>query len=86
MIWCIFFIFWNLVGGLLGIVPMVCHCGPYGAIAQSDGVEFVNPIFVYKHNRVNWFGAIVVATVYGLVCPIVTICYWFYKLCTVGRK
>lgn len=80
------FLFWNVLGGLLGINPMVCHAGPKGAIAQSEGLEFVNPIFVYKHNRVNWFGAIVVSIVYGLICPVATAGYWFYKLCTVGRK
>lgn len=78
-------VFWNIVGGFIEI-GMVCHSGPYGAIAQSYGLEFVNPVFVYKHNKVNWFGAIMVATVYGLICPIATLCYWIYKLCTVGRK
>lgn len=82
----ILFILWNILGGVFGIVTMVCHTGTEGAIAQSEGLEFVNPIFVYKHNRVNWFGAIVVASAYGLVCPIATLGYWFYKLCTVGRK
>lgn len=80
------FILWNALGGLLGIIPMICHAGPKGAIAQSEGLEFVNPIFVYRHNRVNWFGAIMVAFAYSLVCPIATFLYWFYKLCTVGRK
>lgn len=80
------FFIWNILGGVLGIIPMVFHAGPRGAIAQSEGLEFVNPIFVYKHNRVNWFGAIMVAFAYGLVCPIATFIYWLYKLCTVGRK
>ena len=80
------FFAWNVLGGLLGTIPMVCYAGPKGAIAQSEGLEFVNPVFVYKHNRVNWFGAIMVAFAYGLICPIATLIYWFYKLCTVGRK
>lgn len=80
------FFLWNILGLLLGIVPILCHCGPYGAIAQSSGMEFVNPVFVYKHNKVNWFGAFVVASFYGFICPIATTGYWFYKLCTVGRK
>lgn len=79
------FVLWSIFG-LFGLVPMITHCGPHGAIAQAWGLEFVNPIFVYKHNRVNWFGALIVATGYGLVCPMATIGYWFYKLCTVGRK
>lgn len=86
MVWLGLFLLWNTFGGLFGIIPMICHCDYHGAIGQADGLEFVNPIFVYKHNKVNWFGAIVVATAYGLICPIATLCYWFYKLCTVGRK
>lgn len=80
------FVVWQIVGAIFGVIPMINHCGPHGAIAQSNGLEFVNPLFVYKHNRVNWFGAIVVALAYGLICPVATIGYWFYKLCTFGRE
>lgn len=78
-------ILWQILGGAI-FVGMICQCGPYGAVNQADGIEFVNPAFVYKHNRVNWFGAFVVAFFYSLICPIATIGYWFYKLCVIGRK
>ena len=81
-----FFTLWSIVGGIFGIIPILCTCKSCGAIGQSEGLEFVNPIFIYKHNRVNWFGAIVVSIVYGFICPAATVGYWFYKLCTVGRK
>lgn len=57
-----------------------------GMVGKSDGLEFINPLFVYKHNKVNWFGALVIALFYSILCPIGTFCYWFYKICTVGRK
>ena len=57
-----------------------------GAVGKSEGFEFINPVFVYKHNKVNWFGALIIALLYSILCPIGTLCYWFYKLCTVGRK
>lgn len=80
-----FIILWQILGGVvLGLMAM--QSGPCGAVDQSEGIEFVNPAFVYKHNRVNWFGACVVALFYGLICPIATIGYWFYKLCIIGRK
>ena len=78
-------ILWQILGGAI-LVGMVCQCGPFGAVHQSDGIEFVNPAFVYKHNRVNWFGACVVAFFYSLICPIATVGYWFYKLCVIRRK
>lgn len=78
-------ILWNGFGVAV-LIPILSYVKPYGAVGQADGMEFVNPIFVYKHNRVNWFGAFVVATLYGLVCPVATIGYWIYKLCTIGRR
>lgn len=78
-------ILWQILGGVV-LAFMAMQYGPCGAVYQSDGIEFVNPAFVYKHNRVNWFGACVVAFFYSLICPIATIGYWFYKLCVIGRK
>lgn len=51
-----------------------------------DGFEFMNPFWIYKHRNVNFFGAFVLTIAFNLICPIGSICYWFYKLCTVRRK
>ena len=56
------------------------------AIKYSSGIEFVNPLIIYKRTRVNWFGAFFLATLYGVMCPVATFIYWLYKLCTVGRR
>lgn len=53
---------------------------------DSEGFEYVNPIWIYKKYRVNYFGAAMICIFYNLISPIGSICYWFYKLCTVGRK
>lgn len=74
---------WNLIGFCVVVFSSVETKGAFGL---AKGFEFTNPIFIYKHNNVNWFGAIVVCLLYSLLCPVGTICYWFYKLCTVGRK
>lgn len=55
---------------------------PFGA----EGFEFVNPIYIYKHCRVNVFGAILLTILFSLICPFGTVGYWIYKLCTIGRK
>ena len=58
-----------------------------GAVSgRADGFEFCNPLWLYKNYSVNVFGAIFLALVYNLLCPIGTICYWIYKLCTFGRR
>ena len=49
--------------------------------------EYLNPLFLYDyHTNLNWFGVICLTLFYNLFCPLVTIIYWFCKLCTVGRK
>ena len=53
---------------------------------NSEGFEYVNPVWIYKRYRVNYFGAAVLCILYNLICPIASICYWIYKLCTVGRR
>ena len=81
-LWIVFV--WSILGG---IILMIAHCDSgLGAIDMADGWEFVNPIHIYKYNKVNWFGAIIVALVYNALCPIGSICYWLYKLCTIGRE
>lgn len=49
-------------------------------------VEFLNPRYLYRRFRVNWFGLTVLTIVLNVLIAPVALCYWFYKLCTVGRK
>ena len=69
---------WHLFGTLIGAVIAIN--------SNADGWELANPYWVYHYNKnVNWFGAIVLALGYTALSPIVAVCYWFYKLCTIGR-
>ena len=45
-----------------------------------------NPKTIYKSIKVNWFGAYLLATVAFVCMTPAAIIYWFYKLCTVGRR
>ena len=75
---------WQILGGL---VLSVASATSTGWIGLADGWEFVNPFFVYKYCKsVNWFGAFVLAMFLTAICPFGALCYWFYKLCTVGRR
>lgn len=48
--------------------------------------DSLNPIYIYRTYQVNIFGTIMLFIVFNLICPVGTIMYWFYKLCTVGRR
>ena len=50
--------------------------------------EIFNPKKLYnsKNINVNWFGCLVLTTVFNLMCPIFSVGFWFYKLCTVHIK
>ena len=75
---------WHVVGFVMWIA--LGGCFNVQVIKYSFGIEFVNPLVIYKQTKVNWFGALFLATLYGMMCPICTAGYWLYKLCTVGRK
>ena len=66
---------WNVVGFIIALLSM-----------DSTGFEYVNPCWIYRHYHVNYFGAALLFIVFNLLCPIVSFCYWFYKICTFGRK
>lgn len=53
---------------------------------NTSGFEYLNPCWIYKHYQVNWLGCILLFLWYSLLCPLGLIIYWFYKLCTIGRK
>ena len=82
------FVVWVIAWHVLGLVFLGFGktFSEGGVLEHSEGFEFVNPLWVYRWNRVNWFGAVVVSTIYAAFCPAGAVIYWFYKLCTVGRK
>ena len=72
---------WIVFGGLFSLLPLEAYSRFGGYF------EYLNPLFLYDyHNKLNWFGVICLTLFYNLLCPLITISYWFYKLCTIGRK
>ena len=70
---------WHLIGGVI--------CVGWGCQQSTEGWELCNPYWSYKyHKEVNMFGAIMLSLLYTALCPFAALCYWFYKLCTVGRR
>ena len=48
--------------------------------------DALNPIAIYQSTNVNVFGCIMLTILGHLLLPWVAPFYWFYKLCTVGRR
>ena len=79
MSWLFWIISWLVITtGVTGPVLYIC--------VDSDGCSAVNPLWIYEHYKVNWFGAMWLCIFYHLLAPVYAICYWFYKLCTIGRR
>ena len=73
-------ILWHILGGLLNFFL-------YKTYSVFGSFEYLNPLFLYDyHSKLNWFGVICLTLLYNLLCPLITIINWFYKLCTIGRK
>ena len=79
----IFNVIFCLMAWSLGGAIILCTIG---VIDEFNDFSFVNPIKIYKTYRVNYFGAALICIIYNLLCPIGSIGYWIYKICTVGRK
>jgi len=57
------------------------------SLGELHGFPCFNPLWLYGYyTNLNWFGCVMLALGLNLLCPPISICYWFYKLCTVGRK
>ena len=55
-------------------------------ISEEIGICFCNPRWIYNHTKTNWFGTICLAILANVAFGPSALCYWFHKLCTVGRK
>lgn len=67
------FVVWNFIGFMVGL-------------ALGDYYQ-LNPKDIWKnYENVNIFGCVILTVCLNLLVPVISIGYWFYKLCTVGRK
>lgn len=76
-----------LVAILMYIVVSLAFIScPIGIAFDANGFEFLNPIVIYKNIKVNIFGTILITILLNTILAPYAICYWMYKVCTVGRK
>ena len=69
---------WNFLGAF---------CYVLSAPSQVSGWELVNLVYTHKYFKsVNWIGAFVLSLLYSIMCPVGTLFYWIYKICTFGNR
>ena len=71
---------------IYAFISFVCIACPIGIACNADGFEFLNPIIIYNTIKVNIFGTILITILLNTILAPYAICYWVYKVCTVGRK
>lgn len=69
---------WNIFGFIALLVI------PYSRDAEI--IEIFSPKHIYKNIKINWFGCLILTLFFNLLCPVFTVGWWFYWLCTVGRR
>lgn len=55
-------------------------------VSGTIGLCFCNPRWIYNNIKTNWFGTVCLTVLANVAFGPVALGYWFYKLCTVGRK
>lgn len=72
---------------ILGMIAVCLLTMPIAScITKSEGVEYCNPLWLYAHCPVNYFGAWFIAVILNILSWPAATWYWFYKLCTAGRR
>lgn len=67
---------------IFDILILILSCNNF----EEDLDSILNPIVIYETIEVNIFGCIIATIFAHLILPWVAPFYWFYKLCTVGRR
>lgn len=80
----------SLLLGFWIFLNVICYIAGVVFLADDNidqfNFSFVNPLVIYKNIEVNWFGAVVLTIVLNVVFIAAAVPYWFYKLCTCGRR
>lgn len=66
-----------LVFNIVWLKSCIEHCASYE--------EVLNPMYIYKHVKVNSFGAVFLCLIGHIVFAPAVPFFWIYKLCTIGR-
>jgi hypothetical protein len=76
-----------IIGGvILWVVAMIIVAVSIESNWCCCNFNLLQPNIIYHNTKLNYFGVGVVCLALNLFFLPVALCYWFYKLCTVGRR
>lgn len=79
-----YIIFVIIYGTAIESACIVCN---YKLSFRDNPFSIFNPIDNYKlWNQINWFGVILITLLLNLLCPVLSVIYWFCKLCILMFK
>ena len=88
LFWFLLISVWHIVG--FGILKAYEDSSINYNSNDDSLFAYLNPFWLYENYNVNFFGAFLLMILFNLICPVITIIYWFCKfikfICTVGRK
>ena len=73
-------------GGMIWLVVMIFVYFYIDYAWICDGLNFLQPNIIYHNTKLNYFGVGIVCLTLNLFFLPMGLCYWFYKICTVGRR
>jgi hypothetical protein len=73
-------------GGIAWVIAMIIIYALVDYNWVCCNLNFLQPNIIYHNTKLNYFGVGVVCLALNLFFLPIALCYWFYKLCTVGRK
>jgi hypothetical protein len=73
-------------GGILWIITQCVVAATMETVWVCSGLSFLRPDIIYHNTKLNYFGTGVACLALNLFFLPMALCYWFYKLCTVGRR
>lgn len=68
----------------------IASIGPFIGYIMDYGIDEVenifDPVAKYNNGKLNMFGVVFVTIISTIAFLPIAIVFWFYKLCTVGRR
>ena len=68
---------------IASIGPLLAHISGYGIDVLED---MFNPVVIYNSGKFNIFGIICLTIISTIAFLPMALVFWFYKLCTLGRR
>ena len=50
------------------------------SVLGRDNFDFLNPKFIYDNSNMNIFGCLIVSILLNIVCPVIAVLYWSFKV------